>query len=103
MKMKRKITCSPADYTSMSDFLKRKSYWYNVEWNKHDEQFEFTYTTDENYYESVMQDLHELSKTIDGYEYKDSLNTAIAAVKTIADMSESDGMSEQEKWRKGID
>ena len=89
MKMKRTVTCFPADYTSMSDFLKRKGYKYNVEWNKYDEQFEFVYSTDENYYEAVMNDLQELSKTIDGYEYKDSLNTAIAAVKTIADMEEN--------------
>lgn len=88
MKTKRTIPCFPADYAATSEFLKRKGYKYDVEWNKDKEQFEFVYSTDENYYEAVMNDLQELSKTIDGYEYKDSLNTAIAAVKTIADMQE---------------
>lgn len=88
MKMKRTIPCTPAEYTAIAEFLKKKGYKYDVEWNKDKEIFVFTYTTDEDYYTSVMRDLQELSRTIDGYEYKDSLYTAIAAVKTIADMEE---------------
>lgn len=86
MNIKRTVNCGIDEYTAMTSYLNKKNYKFNVEFDKKIEQFIFTYIVQEDYYTSVMADLEELQKDVNNYEYFDSLNTAIAAVKTIADM-----------------
>ena len=87
MKTIRVYYVKPADYQAMHDFFtSKRTYEFATEWVKSKQLFKFTVHTDENYYTAVMQDLCDLSNTIDGYEYKDSLNVAIASIKTLLDM-----------------
>ncbi len=88
MFIKRHATCTPEEYAAMRAYIVKHNFKFNVHFNIETEKFEFIYTMEEDYYTSVMNDLKELQQNTDNYEFYDSLNTAIAAVKTIADMKE---------------
>lgn len=88
MYIKRTVNCTVDQYNAMTSYLKKHNYKFDVEFDRNDEEFIFTYTTEEDYYASVMSDLKEMQQDTDNFEFFDSLNTAIAAVKTIADMQE---------------
>lgn len=86
MKAVRTISCTPEEYTAMTSYLKKKNYKYDVSFNRDTEHFEFTYKLEEDYYTAVLNDLKELQDNTDNYEYFDTLNVAIGAVKTLLDM-----------------
>ena len=60
MKTKRTVTVDPIDYTSMTEWLNRKGYEFNVAWDMEHEHFIFDYISDENYYIACMNDLADL-------------------------------------------
>lgn len=88
MYIKRHATCKPEEYSAMKAYIKKHNFKFNVHFNSETEEFEFIYSMEEDYYTSVMNDLKELQQNADNFEFFDSLNTAIAAVKTLADMQE---------------
>lgn len=86
MKTIRHTRCAVTDYAAMKRYLTKHNYKFNVTFDTTTDEFEFTYTADEDYYLAVMNDLAEMRSNEEYYEYFDSINTAIGAIKTLQDM-----------------
>lgn len=88
MKTKRHFEVLPTD---IAEFITgcRKVHIENfsTQWNKDKQLFECTIETDESYSDALISDLIGILHRCDlSYEEKDSIYTAIACIKTMADM-----------------
>lgn len=88
MKVTRTYFIPPAKVAEfITDCRKTHITEFTSQWSDEHKSFICTTTTDENYYDSVMQDLLDITLEHDlSYEQKDSINTAIACVKTLVEM-----------------
>ena len=87
MQITRHIDVTP---NNISNFIEkcRKMHVHNftTSWDAENKIFHCTMVTNENYYDAVMTDLFTIACATDNYELKDSLNCAIACIKTLIDM-----------------
>jgi hypothetical protein len=86
MKTIRHTRCAVSDYTAMKTYLTKHNYKFDVIFDTTTDEFEFTYTVEEDYYLAVMNDLNDMRNSHEYDDYFDSINTAINAIATLQDM-----------------
>ncbi len=86
MKTIRHTRCAVTDYAAMKRYLTKHNYKFDVIFDTTTDEFEFTYTVEEDYFTAVMHDLEDIRNSHDFDDYFDSINTAIGAIKTLQDM-----------------